>query len=81
MSKTVLIVFAHPERESFNGKMLDTAVQALQDRGHEVLLSDLYAMKFSPCLSRHDIAGELYTYGCGVLGLRLRCQILSKNRE
>jgi NAD(P)H dehydrogenase (quinone) len=43
-----LIVYAHPEPHSFNGAMKDVAVEVLRDAGHEVQVSDLYAMEFQP---------------------------------
>jgi NAD(P)H dehydrogenase (quinone) len=42
----VLIVHAHPEPNSFNGAMTRAAVEALTARGHDVVVSDLYAMNF-----------------------------------
>jgi NAD(P)H dehydrogenase (quinone) len=42
----VFIVHAHPEPKSFNGALTDTARQYLVVRGHEVAVSDLYAMKW-----------------------------------
>lgn len=50
----VLYVYAHPEPKSFNAALRDTALAALQEKGHEVKLSDLYAMKFNPVLSASD---------------------------
>ena len=50
----VLIVFAHPNRHSFNGRLLDHAVQTLSDEGHEVRVSDLYAMGFKAVADIHD---------------------------
>jgi len=50
----VLYVYAHPEPRSFNGALKDTALAALKDKGHEVKLSDLYAMNFNPVLSAGD---------------------------
>ena len=44
----VLIVFAHPERSSFNGALFDTAVQTLSVPGHTVVTSDLYRQNFNP---------------------------------
>ncbi len=44
----VLIVFAHPERKSFNGALFDTAVQTLAAAGHTVVTSDLYRQHFDP---------------------------------
>jgi NAD(P)H dehydrogenase (quinone) len=50
----VFIVHAHPEPKSFNGAMTRAASQALREAGHEVLVSDLYAMGFNPVSSRHN---------------------------
>lgn len=50
----VLIVLAHPERKSFNGAMVDTAVSYLADAGHEVQVSDLYSMGFDPVSDRRN---------------------------
>lgn len=50
----VLYIFAHPEPKSFNAAMKDTAIAALKDKGHEVKLSDLYAMEFNPVLKASD---------------------------
>jgi NAD(P)H dehydrogenase (quinone) len=44
----VLIIYAHPEPNSFNGAMKDMAVTVLSGAGHRVQVSDLYAMKFNP---------------------------------
>ncbi|HEV2690797.1 MAG TPA: NAD(P)H-dependent oxidoreductase [Bryobacteraceae bacterium] len=44
----VLIVYAHPEPLSFNAAMKNVAVEVLQEAGHEVRVSDLYAMRFNP---------------------------------
>lgn len=56
----VLIVFAHPERDSFNGFLLDQALSALTAAGHEVVVSDLYRLGFDPVSGRgnfvHDTA-------------------------
>ena len=42
----VLIVYAHPEPRSFNGALKDLAVDVLTGAGHNVQVSDLYAMNF-----------------------------------
>ena len=44
----VLIVYAHPEPASFNGALKDLAVDVLRDAGHQVEVSDLYALNFDP---------------------------------
>lgn len=50
----ILIVFAHPERHSLNGALLDVAISALQAQGHEVRVSDLYAMRWKATVDRSD---------------------------
>ncbi|XP_056134779.1 NAD(P)H dehydrogenase [quinone] 1 [Lampris incognitus] len=57
--KTVLIVYAHQSPGSFNAAARDAAVEVLEDQGHKVLVSDLYAMNFSANSTRDDIVGEL----------------------
>jgi len=44
----VLIVYTHPEPRSFNAAMKDLAVEVLTQSGHQVQVSDLYALNFSP---------------------------------
>jgi NAD(P)H dehydrogenase (quinone) len=50
-----LIVFAHPEAQSFNGSLLKVAANTLSDEGYEVAVSDLYAMGFNPVAGPHDV--------------------------
>lgn len=50
----VLIVFAHAEPTSFNGARLRAGVYALAAAGHEVSVSDLYAMGFDPVSDRRN---------------------------
>jgi len=51
-----LIVYAHPHADSFNRAILNTAVDALEAQGHEVVVRDLYALEFQPVLSAADTA-------------------------
>jgi len=44
----ILIVYAHPEPNSFNGALKDLALEVLNGAGHEVQVSDLYALDFDP---------------------------------
>lgn len=46
------IVHAHPEPKSFNGAMTREALHALTGAGHEVVVSDLYKMRFNPISDR-----------------------------
>lgn len=50
----VLIIHAHPEPQSFTTSMLKTAVTELTSAGHEVVVSDLYAMDWNPVASAAD---------------------------
>lgn len=50
----VLIVYAHPEPTSFNASMVAVATEALRSAGHEVKLSDLYALRFDPVSDRRN---------------------------
>lgn len=49
-----LIVYAHPEPQSFNAALRDAAVAVLQEQGHAAEVSDLYAMDFKPVVDRED---------------------------
>jgi NAD(P)H dehydrogenase (quinone) len=53
----VLLVHAHPEPQSFNGALTDAAVKALTETGHDVVVSDLYAMKFKAVADADDFTG------------------------
>lgn len=50
----VLVVYAHHEPRSFNTALLQRSVETLQRCGHEVRVSDLYAMGFNPIASAAD---------------------------
>lgn len=49
-----LIVYAHPEPQSLNAALKDHAVAALRAAGHEVQVSDLYAMRFKAVADGDD---------------------------
>jgi NAD(P)H dehydrogenase (quinone) len=50
----VFIVHAHPEPKSFNGALTQEATHALRAAGHEVAVSDLYAMGFNAVSDRKN---------------------------
>lgn len=54
----VLIVFAHPERHSFNAALKNVAVETLENAGHSVVVSDLYQMGWHAALGVTDFAGK-----------------------
>ena len=50
----ILIIFAHPSRESFCGSILAATLEELAAQGHELDLLDLYAERFNPVLSEGE---------------------------
>ena len=50
----VLTVFAHPDRRSFCGAVLDRFTDGLREAGHEVEVADLYAERFDPVFTNAD---------------------------
>jgi NAD(P)H dehydrogenase (quinone) len=54
----VLIVHAHPEPKSFTAALRDRAVSTLQAQGHQVQVSDLYAMNWNPLASAEDFSAR-----------------------
>jgi NAD(P)H dehydrogenase (quinone) len=54
----VLWVYAHPAPQSLNAALRDDGLRLLQEGGHDVVLSDLYAMGWKPTLD-HDDLGDL----------------------
>ncbi|MGF6590011.1 NAD(P)H-dependent oxidoreductase [Pseudomonas sp. 2835] len=50
----VLIVHAHPEPQSFTTALRDQAVATFTAQGHQVQVSDLYAMNWNPVASAAD---------------------------
>jgi NAD(P)H dehydrogenase (quinone) len=50
----VLTVFAHPDRRSFCGAVLDRFQDGLKEAGHEVEVADLYAERFNPVFGAFD---------------------------
>ena len=54
----VLIVHAHPEPNSFTAALRDQAVETLKAQGHQVQVSDLYAMNWNPVASAEDFSSR-----------------------
>lgn len=50
----VLLVFAHPEPQSLAASLRDVAIRELELAGHEVRVSDLYAMRWKSEVDRSD---------------------------
>lgn len=54
MTKKALVVFAHPEPTSLTRQLVDVTVETLSARGCEVMLSDLYGMRWKAVLDADD---------------------------
>jgi NAD(P)H dehydrogenase (quinone) len=50
----ILYVYAHPEPRSFNGALKDVAMVSLVKKGHQVKVSNLYAIKWKAVLDAQD---------------------------
>lgn len=50
----ILLVFAHPEPHSLAASLRDAAIAELEAAGHEVQVSDLYAMRWKAQVDRSD---------------------------
>lgn len=51
------VIVAHPSRRSLNAAIARTYASSVRKLGHEVLMRDLYAMHFDPCLKASEIPG------------------------
>jgi NAD(P)H dehydrogenase (quinone) len=54
----ILVVFAHPMRDSFTGEVLDNFTRGARDTGHVVELADLYREKFDPLLNATELTAQ-----------------------
>ena len=52
----VLVVYAHPNPQSFNHAIVESFTEGLTEAGHTYEVVDLYAINFNPCLSGDDLA-------------------------
>lgn len=58
MCRNVLLVYAHPYKNSRNHALRGTICQGLENAGFSVLLSDLYDLGFHACAGPADLLGE-----------------------
>lgn len=50
-----LIIYANYKENSFTGAIKDTLAETFHNNGHEVVIRDLYDIKFNPVLSKKDL--------------------------
>ncbi|MDI3384982.1 NAD(P)H-dependent oxidoreductase [Streptomyces sp. B-S-A8] len=81
----ILWIFAHPERHSLNGALLDEGLRTLDALGHEHRVSDLYAMGWKAVVDAEDFRGpgherlvvgaaQEQAYGQGELSADIRAE-------
>jgi putative NADPH-quinone reductase len=66
----VLVILAHPDRQSFNAAIARTAVETLKHKGHEVVFHDLYAERFDPLLHHPEFGRNAHLPN----HIRLHCE-------
>lgn len=57
--KNFLIIYAHPNPNSFNGAIKNTVINTLQKSNTPYKLMDLYAEGYNPVLSLEEMGGKL----------------------
>ena len=53
-----LIIFAHPDKNSFNHAVLETVKDSLEKRNESFKVIDLYEIKYNPVLSLEEMKGK-----------------------
>ncbi|MDG2956797.1 NAD(P)H-dependent oxidoreductase [Bisgaard Taxon 10/6] len=56
---THLIIFAHPNPDSFTNAMVARVADVSAQQGAEVIVRDLYEMNFNPVLPLHELKGSI----------------------
>lgn len=50
----ISVILAHPDEESFNHSIAQTAIKQLEENGHEIFFHDLYKEHFDPLLTCNE---------------------------
>jgi putative NADPH-quinone reductase len=72
----LLVVFCHPDPDSFGAAIRRTAVEALRAAGHELREIDLYAEGFDPVFSRDEKATYLADTATNIRGVQAHVEAL-----
>ncbi len=56
----ISVILAHPNKDSFNHAIAETAIDELKQRGHEICFHDLYEEKFDPILPAKEIPEDVF---------------------
>ncbi len=55
----IAVILAHPNKDSFNHAIAETAIDELKQKGHEICFHDLYEEKFDPILPAKEIPEDV----------------------
>ncbi|GBE17469.1 hypothetical protein BMS3Abin16_00052 [archaeon BMS3Abin16] len=55
----ISVILAHPNKDSFNHAIAETAIDELKQKGHEICFHDLYEEKFDPILQANEIPKDV----------------------
>jgi NAD(P)H dehydrogenase (quinone) len=72
----LLVVFCHPDPDSYGAALLRTATTALRAAGHELRVIDLYAEGFDPVFSRAEKRSYLTDTAQNVAGVAAHVEAL-----
>jgi putative NADPH-quinone reductase len=72
----LLLVFCHPDPESFGAAIFHTACQALREAGHELRIIDLYAEGFDPVFTRDEKRSYLTDTAQNIAGVARHVEAL-----
>lgn len=72
----LLVVFTHPDPQSFNAAVFATALAALREAGHELRVIDLYREGFDPVFSAAEKASYLTDTAANVRGVQAHVDAL-----
>ena len=72
----LLLVYCHPDPNSFNAALRRTAVDALRAAGHELREIDLYAEGFEPVFTRAEKASYLTDTAQNIAGVQAHVDAL-----
>lgn len=53
-----LIIYVNPEEESFSNEIKEYVINFSKEKGHEIVVRDLYKIGFNPILSKEDLRLE-----------------------
>jgi putative NADPH-quinone reductase len=72
----LLVVFCHPDPDSYGAAIFRTACQALREAGHELRIIDLYAEGFDPVFRLEEKRSYLTDTAQNIAGVALHVEAL-----